>query len=145
MNNKSGFVFDPAGNGVYGTPRSLAELDRAAESQEIEWCDLDLTGVMTKRVFLARCAEALRFPSGFGGNWDALADCLEDLSWLAAGGVVVHWQNGGAFARSLPKDFSTALAIFTDATTYWAGQDRTMVVLLDENSRNGRALPSLLS
>ena len=66
-------------------------------------------------------------------------------AWLAAGGVVVHWQNGGAFARSLPKDFSTALAIFTDATTYWAGQDRIMVVLLDENSRNGRALPSLLS
>jgi hypothetical protein len=85
----------------------------------------------------------LRFPAGFGGNWDALADCLEDLSWQAAGGVVVHWQNGGAFARSVARDFSTALAIFTDAATFWSEEGRVMLVLLDENSRNGRVLPPL--
>ncbi len=143
MNEK--FHFDPETNGVYGAPQSYDYLRGLAESQEIEWCSLDLTGVMTKRVFLKRCAGALQFPAGFGGNWDALADCLEDLSWQAAGGVVVHWQNGGAFAKSLPKDFSTALAIFTDAATYWSEQARVMLVLLDENSLNGRVLPPLHS
>ena len=143
MNIKPEFTFEPGSNGVYSAPQSLADLNRAAEAQEIEWCDLDLTGAMTKRVFLARCAEALRFPAGFGGNWDALADCLEDLSWQAAGGVIVHWQNGGAFARSVARDFSTALAIFTDAATFWSEEGRVMLVLLDENSRNGRVLPPL--
>ena len=33
---------------------------------------------------LQRIASALGFPSWFGGNWDALFDCLADLSWQSA-------------------------------------------------------------
>lgn len=142
MNNPSEFTFDPQHNGVYRVPVNCAALSSAADAQEIEWCDFDLNGVLTKRVFLARCAAALRFPAGFGANWDALADCLEDLSWQAAGGVVVHWQSGGGFARALPKEFMTALAIFTDAATYWRDEGRVMLVLMDENSAGGHVLPA---
>jgi hypothetical protein len=136
-------AFDPQQNGVYRAPRNPDALSRAAEEQEIEWCSLDLTGVLTKRVFLARVAETLRFPAGFGRNWDAMADDLGDLSWLAAGGVVVHWQNGGAFARGDAADFATALTVFAEAAAYWREQSRVMIVLIDENSRAGRALPDL--
>lgn len=37
---------------------------------------------LSKTDFLARMAKKLRFPHHFGGNWDALQDCLGDLSWL---------------------------------------------------------------
>ena len=37
---------------------------------------------LSKTDFLACLAKKLRFPSYFGGNWDALQDCLSDLSWL---------------------------------------------------------------
>ena len=33
--------------------------------------------------------------------------------------------------------------VFTDAATYWREEGRVMLVLLDENSRNGRVLPPL--
>ena len=35
-----------------------------------------------KRELLERIAHGLSFPDYFGGNWDALIDCLSDLSWL---------------------------------------------------------------
>jgi hypothetical protein len=32
---------------------------------------------------------ALRFPDYFGGNWNALDECITDLSWLPPGDVVL--------------------------------------------------------
>jgi hypothetical protein len=34
-----------------------------------------------KSLFSALCRE-LQFPSYLGNNWDALSDCLRDLSWI---------------------------------------------------------------
>ncbi|WP_446686701.1 barstar family protein [Pseudofulvimonas gallinarii] len=34
-------------------------------------------------------AAVFRFPEWFGDNWDALADCLADLSWWL--GAVTCW------------------------------------------------------
>src|SRR5690606_39923890 len=43
---------------------------------------IDFASCTGKDDALARFARALRFPEWFGGNWDALQDCLSDLSWL---------------------------------------------------------------
>jgi hypothetical protein len=40
-------------------------------------------GVRSKAKLLAILADKLRFPGYFGHNWDALEECLRDLSWLA--------------------------------------------------------------
>lgn len=41
-------------------------------------------GLRSKRQLLAVLADRLRFPAYFGGNWDALEECLHDLSWIPA-------------------------------------------------------------
>jgi RNAse (barnase) inhibitor barstar len=38
----------------------------------------------TKAALLAELARGLALPSYFGHNWDALDECLRDLSWLPA-------------------------------------------------------------
>lgn len=43
----------------------------------------------TRAALLDEMAAALQFPATFGGNWDALADCLADLQWLGGPGLVV--------------------------------------------------------
>jgi RNAse (barnase) inhibitor barstar len=43
---------------------------------------IDLKRETDKRALLDRLADALDFPTWFGHNWDALADCLGDLGWL---------------------------------------------------------------
>jgi len=141
MKKDTHFRFESAHSGIYAEPTELAALQRVAEARGLAWCDLDLAGGGTKNLFLQRCAAALKFPAGFGHNWDALADCLGDLAWLPAQGLVVRWHGGGEFARGAPVDFSIALEIFAGVADSWRSSARCMMVLLDEASRAGRVLP----
>ena len=54
----------------------------------------------TKEATLAAFAEALDFPAWFGGNLDALADCLGHLARTARGGVGAGRRRG---RRPLPR------------------------------------------
>jgi RNAse (barnase) inhibitor barstar len=42
------------------------------------------TGIRSKEKLFAVLVDKLRFPRYFGWNWDALEECLRDLSWLPA-------------------------------------------------------------
>ncbi len=49
------------------------------------------SGILTKGTLLALLSRELSFPGYFGANWDALVDCLSDLSWLGVDSVsLVH-------------------------------------------------------
>jgi RNAse (barnase) inhibitor barstar len=42
-----------------------------------------------KQELLQELAQRLSFPEYFGSNWDALIDCLSDLSWWSAPELVI--------------------------------------------------------
>src|SRR5215510_9162043 len=79
---------DPARSGVYRVERADEVLDAARSGSPLV-TSVSLAGVRDKSELLARLSRALRFPDWFGGNWDALEDCLTDLSWLKADGHVL--------------------------------------------------------
>jgi len=87
--------------------------------------------VTSKEEFLQLCADTFAFPDWFGFNWDALHDCLTDLTWEdpATGHLVVYagWQ---ALAQEDPESFATALEIFAEAADLWQDSDTPMAVLL---------------
>src|SRR5262245_59514209 len=76
-------------SGVYRPTQGPDEIARAAKAVKLSVVKLDLRKVRGKKGFLARLAKALHFPSYFGMNWDALTDCMRDLSWLNDNGWVV--------------------------------------------------------
>ncbi|MCA8955252.1 MAG: barstar family protein [Planctomycetes bacterium] len=48
-------------------------------------------GIGDKQDLLTVLAKRLQLPEHFGHNWDALADCLSDLSWLPEGNIyLIH-------------------------------------------------------
>jgi RNAse (barnase) inhibitor barstar len=50
-------------------------------------------GLDTKSQLMRFLASSLTFPAYFGHNWDALDECLADLSWLSAKKVVLWHQD----------------------------------------------------
>ncbi len=58
------------------------ELAAMLQEQDGELFYLDGTEMTDKTQLMQEFAAVLNFPEYFGGNWDALHDCLKDVSWL---------------------------------------------------------------
>jgi hypothetical protein len=80
---------DASKSGVYRAPHAQAILE-ATQGSTLQVSRIGLGGAAGKAALLERIAGALRFPRWFGGNWDALEDCLMDLSWSNAAGHVLR-------------------------------------------------------
>ncbi len=110
----------PERAGLYHMPFAAdLALEEAAECLEYPLHRVNLAQVTDKDAFLEVVGQALRFPEWYGRNWDALADCLTDLSWMAADGYVIVLEHSDAFAQAAPADFAMALSIFQDAADTW--------------------------
>ena len=81
-----------------------------------------------KASFLRAMAAAFDFPDWFGNNWDALADCLNDLSWAPAPGYVLLFDHHDAYASA--SEWPMVLDIFTATALRWARADVAFCVLL---------------
>jgi len=101
------------------TPEAADAVVRLAESLGLDAVRIDLDGCADKAGFLERTAAALGFPSWFGGNWDALFDCLADLSWRPARGYLLVFENTGDMRRYAPEALDTAVTILADAAVAW--------------------------
>jgi len=128
--------------GIYAAPRLVGPLRAAGKRAGVAWHDFDLDGVRERSGFLRRCAEALSLPAYFGGNWDALHECLVDLA-AATTGAIVHWRRGGTLAKRSPDTVTTALEIFAEAATYSTGSGRVFLIVVDRDSAPGIDLPPL--
>jgi hypothetical protein len=128
----------PLRNGVYLVPEDVESLRAAAANARLAWFDLNLARVAGKQEFLAACARKLRFPKWFGGNWDALADCLKER----CADSVINCRNCARFAEGTPDDYATALEVLQDAAASWKEQGKTFLALVDAGPA-GAALPRL--
>ena len=63
---------------------------------------------------LASIAASLGFPDWFGGNWDALEDCLTDLSWREGDAHVFLFSHPSA-----DDDLGILLDVLASAAEFW--------------------------
>lgn len=124
-------AFSTKNNGVYRTPRELALLQAAVRRAGLRWAVVDLQRARGKRALLNAFARGFRFPETFGGNWDALADCLQDLSWLAEPGTVALLRGAADFAVAASDEHAMLLEILDAAADYWRQRDRVFIALSD--------------
>lgn len=75
-------------------------------------------------------ARALEFPAWFGGNWDALEDCLGDLSWRKHAATVLVFRN---FTRS--DELGILIDILASTAQFWAEQGGSFVAIFVDPKR----------
>jgi hypothetical protein len=111
-------LLDPSHSGVYRVLRTDA-IEEAVRGSRLNLGRINLAGVSGKEAMLERIASALAFPDWFGGNWDALEDCLIDLSWCEAEGHVL------VFTGAQPGDDTGVLIdVLASSAEFWAARGR---------------------
>jgi hypothetical protein len=114
---------DPAQGGAYFVDaRENESLADAARALDFRVVHIDLTGCADKDAVLQRFAQALHFPEWFGGNFDALADSLGDLSWARADGYLLLIEHTDAWRLADDDNFATLLDILNEAAVVWGDQ-----------------------
>ena len=128
-------------NGVYRAPAAVALLQTIVRRAGLRWVVVDLRRARGKNALLSACARGFMFPAGFGGNWDALADCLQDLSWLAEPGTVALLRGDADFAVAAPGEHAMLLEILGASAEYWQPRGRVFIVV----SEGVAGLPALVT
>ena len=113
------YLVDAEQSGVRQLTADPNDIERAAKAAGLFVVRVDLAHLGSKTGFLGRAAKALKFPEWFGKNWDALNDCLTDLSWLHGNGWVIIFENGKALAERKPQVFQNAVEVFQSASDHW--------------------------
>jgi hypothetical protein len=86
----------------------------------------------SKRALLDWYARTLQFPAYFGHNWDALEECLCDLSWLPSRRMLIAHQTVPLHGKSQHSDNKTYLQVLTTAVRFWQGDaTRELIVAFD--------------
>ena len=134
---------NPARAGVRRLPARVEAIVSAAAASDFVLWRVDLADVRGKGGLLAALARAIDFPDWFGGNWDALQDCLGDLSWRPAQGYVVILEHCRGIAARAPEVFETALEIFSAAADYWHGRGVPFWVLVGGLDAGQHELPGM--
>jgi RNAse (barnase) inhibitor barstar len=83
----------------------------------------------SKSMMLEVVAKALAFPDYFGANWDALEECLADLSWRD-GAIVLVIEDAVAPEENAPAEWGVLLDILVHAARQWQKEGRPFAVFL---------------
>jgi RNAse (barnase) inhibitor barstar len=120
---------DPARSGVYRATRDVEVLD-ALRLGGLAAVRVPLGGAATKAQLMERLADALRFPDWFGGNWDALEDCLTETR----GYLLFHDFQG------LPADdVGVLLDVLAAVAEYWSERGEPFFAVFIDPQREVRA------
>ncbi len=124
------FNLDAAASGLYTLDpgESIATLLDAAKQSKFQVFHLEGQQIISLDRYFEAIADLFEFPDYFGENWDAVADCLTDLSWDDGDRVLVVYSNYQGLRDG--DDWQVAMEVWSDAIEFWRGQGVMMAVVL---------------
>lgn len=133
---------DSASSGLYAV-LAADDVAGAARAAGLSAARISLAGVQTKEELLRRFASALGFPEWFGMNWDALEDCLTDMSWRPAEGYLLFIEDIDGLDDLPLEDRRVLFEILRSCARFWVGEATPYFVAFVDPARK-LSLPGLL-
>ena len=79
-----------------------------------------LSEVRSKKELLSVVSTCMEFPDYFGWNWDALHECLRDLSWKEGSGYLLALHSAEIAWKRNPRVLSMLVDIWMSSAKEWA-------------------------
>lgn len=133
----------PSGLYAWGSHLRAARVQRRIVPLGWRLGHLDGTAISGKADLLRAIGEALAFPPYYGQNWDALEECLADLSWLPAAGYLLLYDHADQLARHAPDAWRIGCATMQHAASIWASRATPFYVLARGNAAALADLPRM--
>lgn len=120
-------VRDPTGPAVIFAPdvdsRELTGLQLALRRERFYVVTLSGMHYRDPEHVFAALDAAFGFPGYFGRNWDAVLDCLTDLSWLGeATGYCSFLRGSSKFRTATPDVYDKLVGVFELASDRWRSE-----------------------
>ena len=94
-------------------------------------------GISNRDMLFQQYQEALKFPVGFGRNWDALEDCLRDLSWIPSRSVLIVHEDLPSLDPEVLKMY---LSLLVDCVLDWKPADEHELIVAFPKKREAEIL-----
>ena len=106
-------------SGIYRIAgKDQAALQAAAQKLGFAFFNVDLSKAANVPGFIEALRRDLGFPDWFGGNLDAVSDCLTDFSWRPAPGYVVTLCGSERLAKNATS-FAALNEVLSCAVEAW--------------------------
>lgn len=124
------FNLNAAAPGLYTLEKgeSIATLLDAAKQSNFQVFHLEGQQIVSLDRYFTALADLFQFPDYFGGNWDAVADCLTDLSWEDGDRILIVYSDYQGLRAG--DDWDLAMEIWSNAIGFWRAQSVTVSVVL---------------
>lgn len=141
--NFSDVLHQSANNGVFHLPSAGREaMQQVVQEAELVFHLVNLDdGEEIDEAFEA-IAAGMKFPEYFGHNFDALYDCLTDLTWQDSSATVIILTGCDALYASAPEDWETLINVFVAAAEFWRDEDVPFWVFIDMRADGLAYLPN---
>jgi hypothetical protein len=122
------FNLNTAAPGLYTLEQgeSIATLLDVAKQSKFQVFHLEGQQIASLDGHFKALADLFQFPDYFGENWDAVADCLTDLSWEDGDRILVVYSS----YQSWHQGKEVAMKVWSNAIEFWQQQGVTVSVVL---------------
>ena len=129
-------------NGVYRLPASgQSALVEAAAAAGLCYHVCQLEDSEEVEDALELIGEGLDLPKWYGRNFDALYDCLTDLTWQESAATVIVLTGCDGLHAAEPEGWRTLISVFVSAAEFWRDEDIPFWVFIDIGADELAALP----